>query len=110
MKKCGEDSLPSPAKSPKLIPILAKKIASFENLTPQQEQALARAIISAALSWGASAEVRYQGPDEPTDSFSTQFPQGPRQVPVTAGGGRGGRNDPCPCGSGKKFKKCCARG
>ena len=19
-----------------------------------------------------------------------------------------GRNDPCPCGSGKKFKKCCA--
>ena len=22
-------------------------------------------------------------------------------------GGRVGRNDPCPCGSGKKFKKCC---
>ena len=20
-----------------------------------------------------------------------------------------GRNDPCPCGSGKKFKKCCMR-
>ena len=20
-----------------------------------------------------------------------------------------GRNDPCPCGSGKKFKHCCAR-
>jgi hypothetical protein len=20
-----------------------------------------------------------------------------------------GRNDPCPCGSGKKFKKCCER-
>ena len=20
-----------------------------------------------------------------------------------------GRNDPCPCGSGKKFKKCCGR-
>jgi hypothetical protein len=23
-------------------------------------------------------------------------------------GGKVGRNDPCPCGSGKKFKKCCA--
>lgn len=23
--------------------------------------------------------------------------------------GRVGRNDPCPCGSGKKFKKCCGR-
>ena len=22
---------------------------------------------------------------------------------------KAGRNDPCPCGSGKKFKKCCAR-
>ena len=20
-----------------------------------------------------------------------------------------GRNDPCPCGSGKKYKKCCLR-
>ena len=24
-------------------------------------------------------------------------------------GGEPGRNDPCPCGSGKKYKKCCAR-
>jgi len=23
--------------------------------------------------------------------------------------GKVGRNDPCPCGSGKKFKKCCGR-
>ena len=23
--------------------------------------------------------------------------------------GKTGRNDPCPCGSGKKFKKCCGR-
>jgi uncharacterized protein YecA (UPF0149 family) len=23
--------------------------------------------------------------------------------------GRVGRNDPCPCGSGKKYKKCCLR-
>jgi SEC-C motif-containing protein len=28
--------------------------------------------------------------------------QPPRQV-----GPKTGRNDPCPCGSGKKFKKCC---
>ncbi|HXK94534.1 MAG TPA: SEC-C metal-binding domain-containing protein, partial [bacterium] len=24
--------------------------------------------------------------------------------------GSPGRNDPCPCGSGKKYKKCCGRG
>lgn len=29
--------------------------------------------------------------------------------PVTRAGSRIGRNDPCPCGSGKKYKKCCAK-
>jgi len=29
------------------------------------------------------------------------------QEPVVASGPKVGRNDPCPCGSGKKFKKCC---
>lgn len=29
--------------------------------------------------------------------------------PVKRPGSRIGRNDPCPCGSGKKYKKCCAR-
>jgi len=26
---------------------------------------------------------------------------------VVRGGEKVGRNDPCPCGSGKKYKKCC---
>ena len=34
--------------------------------------------------------------------------QAPRQ-PVTAGP-KVGRNDPCPCGSGQKYKRCCGRG
>ncbi|MER3403670.1 MAG: hypothetical protein C4337_10430 [Armatimonadota bacterium] len=25
----------------------------------------------------------------------------------TQSAGKPGRNDPCPCGSGKKYKKCC---
>jgi hypothetical protein len=29
--------------------------------------------------------------------------------PITRPGSRIGRNDPCPCGSGKKYKKCCGR-
>ncbi|MCI9666282.1 MAG: preprotein translocase subunit SecA [Angelakisella sp.] len=30
--------------------------------------------------------------------------------PVRAQSKKIGRNDPCPCGSGKKYKKCCGRG
>jgi uncharacterized protein YecA (UPF0149 family) len=33
---------------------------------------------------------------EPSDTIVREFP-------------RTGRNDPCPCGSGRKFKKCCMR-
>ena len=29
-----------------------------------------------------------------------------RQSPVRREAGKVGRNDPCPCGSGKKYKKC----
>lgn len=28
-------------------------------------------------------------------------------TPIQREKGKVGRNDPCPCGSGKKFKKCC---
>jgi len=30
-----------------------------------------------------------------------------RNAPVRHEGAKVGRNDPCPCGSGKKYKKCC---
>jgi uncharacterized protein YchJ len=33
----------------------------------------------------------------------------PRSIPGTTKPSRIGRNDPCPCGSGKKFKHCCMR-
>lgn len=30
-------------------------------------------------------------------------------APMKAAAGKVGRNDPCPCGSGKKYKHCCGR-
>jgi SWIM/SEC-C metal-binding protein len=44
-------------------------------------------------------------PDKPEDIAEVQRlfnPPKPKQA-----GPKVGRNDPCPCGSGKKFKKCC---
>jgi SEC-C motif-containing protein len=31
-------------------------------------------------------------------------------VTIRREGKKVGRNDPCPCGSGKKYKKCCGVG
>jgi len=33
----------------------------------------------------------------------------PKKPPQAASTPKAGRNDPCPCGSGKKYKKCCGR-
>lgn len=37
----------------------------------------------------------------------SETPVSPTHVPVVIGA-KIGRNDPCSCGSGKKYKKCCA--
>ena len=44
-------------------------------------------------------------------SFKPSWPLGTSAKPsrLDQGAGKTGRNDPCPCGSGKKYKKCCGR-
>ena len=46
-------------------------------------------------------------PDTPLDSplSSSEEPWDSTAEPIEVG-----RNDPCPCGSGRKFKKCCGKG
>ncbi|WP_164852259.1 UPF0149 family protein [Rheinheimera riviphila] len=39
--------------------------------------------------------------------FKIQPPSPPPQQPVRRDEQKTGRNDPCPCGSGRKYKKCC---
>jgi len=37
---------------------------------------------------------------------STEQEDEPEAPPAAPPAGKVGRNDPCPCGSGKKYKKC----
>jgi len=48
--------------------------------------------------------VRTSGPEKVTsgDSSKSSRPEPIRSEKI-------GRNDPCPCGSGKKYKKCCGK-
>ena len=54
----------------------------------------------------AALELFPYGDDEATDD-SRGFDEGPAPQPVTNPWRHVGRNDPCPCGSGKKAKRCC---
>jgi hypothetical protein len=58
-------------------------------------------LIRACLSRGCSAHVQYQDPT------GRQVQR--QRASERTGSSKLGRNAPCPCGSGKKFKNCCMR-
>lgn len=53
------------------------------------------------------AAVRPQGPRQA--AVATNRGQEAPPQPVRRAGKKIGRNEPCPCGSGKKYKKCCGK-
>lgn len=54
--------------------------------------------------WKYTIEIERDQPEDITDlEILLNWPK-PREAEKKAG-----RNDPCPCGSGKKYKKCCGR-
>ncbi|MBW1864208.1 MAG: SEC-C domain-containing protein, partial [Deltaproteobacteria bacterium] len=48
-------------------------------------------------------------PEEPPMMFSSGDTAGTKRKPATRSEKKVGRNAPCPCGSGKKYKKCCGQ-
>jgi hypothetical protein len=85
------------------------KLETTYGLTPMLEMMLA----------GAQGLMAAEQEEVPTDQFLTQTPIVkllPKEKPpvIIASGQtmrrpvkKTGRNEPCPCGSGKKYKKCC---
>ncbi len=68
--------------------------------SPTQMDAATEALESRAE---AISNVTYTAPNESGEAESTVDPA---TVAATPQGVRVGRNDPCPCGSGKKYKQC----
>jgi len=56
-------------------------------------------------------EVRFTIPHEAYSLFEVNHgPDQPIAAPTGRAGPKPGRNAPCPCGSGRKYKKCCLAG
>jgi len=71
----------------------------FNNLNPQEQAELSSIIIRCAVARGASSRITMVG--------RRRRPGG--RPPERSTVSRPSRNDPCPCGSGKKYKRCCGR-
>ena len=63
---------------------------------------------AAAESAPAAAQAPRRGPAQGSDIVSEAAAAVEKAKPVRSGP-KVGRNDPCPCGSGKKYKHCCGK-
>ena len=83
----------------------------FESLSKMQAQhrdvsALAAAAAQAAAMQAQGAPRQQMPAGAPPPGM--ELPQAPEPAaPIRKDGPKVGRNDPCPCGSGRKYKKCC---
>jgi len=99
-----------------LVEYKKEAFSLFEDLLDTIDKQAVRQILSL---WPASRIQRQQGPQGRALHPGLQIPSDPRagagrnaegkQQTVVRTEDKTGRNDPCPCGSGKKYKKCCGR-
>lgn len=77
-----------------------QKLNIMDVASTDMTESQAEALESLAKAKAASVESVVGAPDVPTFRFT-------RQRPVVRDYKKINRNDPCPCGSGLKYKKCC---
>ena len=73
--------------------------ALFQSLLTNIRHDVARTIFHVSIT-------KEQAPERPRTPV-TEGRQAEQKKSMAGAGARTGRNDPCPCGSGKKYKKCC---
>lgn len=83
-------------KPPVTILLDGRTVAEFTEATSVEDESIAATQREARLAAGLLLAGALQ---EDAAAAKVGTVRGPGQP--------AGRNDPCPCGSGKKFKKCC---
>jgi len=72
----------------------------LEEVERQRKEALASELARARLRHDETSATAQAGDDSSRQATPETFVRNERKV---------GRNEPCPCGSGKKFKQCCGK-
>ncbi|MGE3312836.1 MAG: preprotein translocase subunit SecA [Limisphaerales bacterium] len=91
----------------------ASSLMAFQNFLRKLPQRTTHAEVN-AFSTGANSAAASAAPDHDpkaaavVDEVTEEFSRAAAAKPVRTGP-KVGRNDPCPCGSGKKFKQCCGK-
>jgi preprotein translocase subunit SecA len=89
----------------------ASSLLAFENFlrnVPQQTTHQPTSAFGGTSTGSTSAAPARSGPSQGSDIVSEAAAAVEKAKPVRVGP-KVGRNDPCPCGSGKKYKQCCGK-
>ncbi|HRO28609.1 MAG TPA: SEC-C metal-binding domain-containing protein, partial [Luteimonas sp.] len=87
-----------------VVTLLARvRVRSEEEIAAIEAQERAQAEARLRQAQFQHADAGGYGADE--EAAQPDYQQGP-QAPIVREGAKIGRNDPCPCGSGKKYKHC----
>jgi hypothetical protein len=85
-------------------PVVAAQMTDFLKQYNVVQTVMSDRIIGCPHEEGIDYPLGEDCPQCPFWAGLDRFSHQPRQR-----GSKIGRNDPCPCGSGKKFKKCCGK-
>jgi len=86
------------------MPRLFRKIEELAGGLTPEESYLVKTALNDRLDRHGQAPAFFTEQGEEPEDWDEGEP-GPVSAPAPAA--KAGRNDPCPCGSGKKYKKCC---
>ena len=87
----------------------ASSLMAFENFLrklPQTTEHSSASALGGSTTTASSGAAASEG--KPSDVVSEAAEALAKAKPIRTGP-KVGRNDPCPCGSGKKFKQCCGK-
>ncbi len=87
-----------------LVAYKTKGHESFQDLTATIQHDVAHTIYHVKIERQAAPE-----PPSPMAKAAINRGDSGKVRAAKVGGRKVGRNDPCPCGSGKKYKHCCGR-
>ncbi len=82
---------------------VSQKLAQVRPLTPEEQEQMMKQLVAQQAALRKAAEPEQPEPAEVVAALSGFDESDPESW------GNPGRNDPCPCGSGKKFKHCHGR-
>jgi preprotein translocase subunit SecA len=109
MDRIYEEIATSMFRSATSVEAIEEFFQSLSGMKAQHNQAaspLAMAAAAQAQARQAQGAALPAGMDAPPPGM--ELPQAPQPIaPIRNTSPKVGRNDPCPCGSGRKFKKCC---